>query len=408
MRIGQRDAYRSLVREIARDDTVKAEAATLSIGVFYMHVSQYCNLNCRHCGADAVLLTPKEPLDPSFILSWERVESVIALLNSGYSGEITVAGGGEPTLELPKILEVARRSHCASIVVVTNGAFGISRAGARQCLNSFSGVSAGRAPAFPLTVKLCISVDSFHQEKLPLRAIRNIIAARMELDAQKPALLPPEIIFKTLYGFDAPLQQLAQSCGACFEPPTREEEEGRFSVGSALVIPVQYARFMTKSARSKSVTLEVPLAITEDDVFPKEGTTPYRIGGRPGLLDLRVFEDGEIVTGREGHHNLVLGHLDESELTIEGLKQIAVADPIVKTLRENGLERVLAKATAIIPEIAEEVEKINVHNASFLVERILHTILKDETRRSRIAYELAVDERSPHSSAFAELAEMCS
>lgn len=383
--------YQELVESIRQNPNIKKEAENIDVDYLSLHVTQYCNLNCRHCGGDSIPLPISGRLNRKYILPDSGVNRIVRILNTGYDGEIVIAGGGEPTLEFDKILHIGKFSKCSSILIVTNGAFGLDKLKAKEYIEKLLEIARHRE-GYPLKIRICISTDNFHQEGAPVQAVKNIIDIIMELEKESPGLFPVEVFLTTLHGFDQPVFELAKAYSTDYKPlKPGEKGVAKLMIDTQRKVDVQYYRFMDKSARSKRVIDEVPEDLISHDRFPIEGISQYKIGGTGNKLDIRIFEDGQVVVGREGRSNLIMANIDDDKVSMQILKEISIADPIIRALRENGLEYLISVATSIYPDLSEEIERCKRERKSFLIERILHVLVEDNVKKIVIAYRIAKD-----------------
>jgi len=392
-------AYNDLLKILRNHSNVKEETRSVDIDCINLHVTQYCNIGCRHCGADAIKISDTGSKIRRHELSEKGVRKVIQLLNTGYYGDLIIAGGGEPTLKINIILEIAKQSKCANIVIVTNGSFGLDKQKATCYFEQFQKVIKSRCREYPLKIKVCISIDKFHQEILPIQAVKNIIDAKLEIEKNLGRrILSIEIILKTLYGFDNSLFELAMLYNTSYRSLKENDEKDstELSIGNDTFLEVQYAKFLAKSAKSKYIINEIPEELVEFDIYPKNINTlsRYRIGGNENFcnkLDIRIYEDGDIASGREGRNNLVIGNIYKEDITIQYIRDTVIADPIIRTLREDGIEYLIEVAISTYPKLKAKIEKVKAEKSSFIIERILHEIVKDNQKKIVIAYKILKD-----------------
>lgn len=129
-------------------------------------LSRRCNLQCSHCIVEAGP-REKETLDPE-IIDDVTIEAVANGIHS------VVIYGGEPFLHakdlLPQTLRTVLRNKL-SVTIDTNGFWGKTEFQAKQVLDNLEGTGA----TFDQTIKLSLSVDRYHQPKIPPQSIANII-----------------------------------------------------------------------------------------------------------------------------------------------------------------------------------------------------------------------------------------
>lgn len=124
--------------------------------------TENCNAACRHC-APACAPSKTLPIDVRFFSSVIRQAADIPAIKK----EVAIVGG-EPTIypkELSQLLDVAQENGFTPSIT-TNGWWGQQRKKREQYFREFQRYGLRRME---------LSVDVFHQEFIPLRAIENIL-----------------------------------------------------------------------------------------------------------------------------------------------------------------------------------------------------------------------------------------
>lgn len=121
-------------------------------------LSYRCNLSCKHCFFDVD--------GPSQVLSHELAGKALASLTQPVPLAWQHVSGGEPLLfeaELHRLLEVIQDYGSKTVGIASNGFWGATQHRARQTVEELKqrGVNG-----------VCLSVDDYHQEQVPLAHVR--------------------------------------------------------------------------------------------------------------------------------------------------------------------------------------------------------------------------------------------
>jgi hypothetical protein len=148
--------------EYRKNDAASARSFFSDIGIV---VTSRCNLECRHCISDCHPFNTEK-------LSKKVIEDILCQASRMSNVRSIIFTGGEAFLEYENI--VGGIALCEELnldsSVVTNGFWAVDLNISRQKLRRLKGLKT-----------LNVSVDSFHQEYVPIDRIRNIIQLCYEL-----------------------------------------------------------------------------------------------------------------------------------------------------------------------------------------------------------------------------------
>ena len=169
------DASRVLAR--LKDAFVHFPALNLPVTRLTMEITKYCDVGCSFCKYSAAPQSGKLKR-PDFYLGKASVQECIDFTLKHGVKHLLITGGGEPTHELETLFGILASASCQSFSIYTAGQWGTTEELSAQWLLDLNARLTDRSPTPDLLLRL--SVDDFHEEKLSLAPIANIIRAYRE------------------------------------------------------------------------------------------------------------------------------------------------------------------------------------------------------------------------------------
>ena len=313
---------------------------SLSFNALVLIPSEHCNISCRHCAPEC---------GPTLKKAWD-----VPLLKKCITDACGITtltkrvhfAGGEPFLYYPSMLELAAHAYGSGFVcsLVTNGFWSRNKKRAFAMFENLILVGLGRVE---------LSTDIFHQEQLPIEAVRDAIEILRKLQ------IP--ITLRVVTTRKHPVSETLQRLGPDYL-------DGLEIVGSP-VIPLGRAA----------------VAVPEDELY-------LSVDGVAGccstLLNLTVRSDGSVYpccAGSEENPSLSLGNLSTASIvTIVGRAELNLT---IKRLIHSG-----PKAFYPVLEKAGLTEKMSSSYTNIC--HLCSSLFSDEKIVSAISIALKAEEES--------------
>ncbi len=323
-------------------------------------LTKYCPNGCRHCLFRSPL-PPKKPKEGD-VLSWEGVRKVIDILREGNMDYLTLTGGGEPLLEKEKCLYLIKNSPTKYIHLITSGYWADTIENSETVLKQmYESVTANsRLNNFVLE----ISMDIFHQEKIPIAFIKNIITV---LSTGRY----PEIRL-VIKGLEVKESDGKDSIDKLLEILPISSDAG---VGSRS-FPIELSKEMYTTRRivlKNGYSFELNYGqLNLRDPSDFKGMD-YAKSGISTILSRRIHTEGTcdnaklLVVNSTGdaffdYSNDAFDCLPSGNIYRDSFQQIKERedrDPFIRALREEGIGYVLDIASEVEPKIEKEIDKYN-------------------------------------------------
>lgn len=171
-------------------------------------LTKFCKSGCAHCFfksrpmQDEKICQPKEQYE----FSKYGLERFLEFINASNNGYLLVVGGGEPFEKEEFVMEIIRRVHTTSLILVTNGMWGQDYNNAKKMIFSLY-ESFQKRECKNLRLTLRLSVDKWHINKLGYQLVNNIIDVYKEFFRDKEGF---ELQIHTLVGDDSIDQLVAE------------------------------------------------------------------------------------------------------------------------------------------------------------------------------------------------------
>jgi len=145
---------------------------------FYVHLTYYCPVQCGGC-----MYTSPPPREdglkaPGQTMTELELSRTIEFLSPLDMDEVAISGGGESFLELDKIIRFVREITARRVVLITSGFWGADAATARDYIGRIKNALDQRSR--PTRLQIRLSVDEFHQRRIGLTAVSNIVSTLQE------------------------------------------------------------------------------------------------------------------------------------------------------------------------------------------------------------------------------------
>ncbi|MDO8536520.1 MAG: radical SAM protein [Candidatus Omnitrophota bacterium] len=141
----------------------------------YVFPTRFCPVGCKFCYF-ASPMGAKKTRENAF--DDQGTEKFIAFTKAANPAGIVVSGGGDPFVELDKVVKIVKESRADKITLVTSGFWAKNPAKVEEILNRIS-EAAQQNPNAPEVI-LRLSIDEYHQVRVPLSFHANIIKAFSE------------------------------------------------------------------------------------------------------------------------------------------------------------------------------------------------------------------------------------
>ena len=194
-------------------------------------------------------------------LSQAAISDCITYIEKYGVQEVVLTGGGEPTHEFPTVTRFIEQASAGLFSLYTAGQWGATVEEAIETLGALQSAVSRRGQ--PAQVRIRLSLDGFHQEKIGLLPALNIIAELTSFPERYPDL---RISIRTVIGSDQPVTELADRLG--FEIETVD-------------------RHSAKLVRASGPPIDVMML----NLIPT-GRYNSRIQGKPDLFDFRETLSG--------------------------------------------------------------------------------------------------------------------
>ena len=141
----------------------------------YVFPTRFCPVGCKFCyfaspmGANK---TRENAFDE------QGTERFIAFTKAANPAGIVVSGGGDPFVELDKVIKIVREARADKITLVTSGFWAKNPAKVKEILRKIFEASQ-QNPNVPEVI-LRLSIDEYHQVRVPLLSHANVIKAFSE------------------------------------------------------------------------------------------------------------------------------------------------------------------------------------------------------------------------------------
>lgn len=186
-------------------------AIDLPVRRLTVELTKYCSVGCSFCKYNAPLPRLSEKR-PSLYLGREAIDACLRYVEAQAVEEVVLTGGGEPTHELETVLRIVEEGTASLFSLYTAGQWGATKDETIATLCALQTAVSRRSR--PAHVRIRLSLDRFHQEKIGLQPALNIIAALTDFPDQYPNVC---ITVRTVIGHDQPIAELAGALGARIE-----------------------------------------------------------------------------------------------------------------------------------------------------------------------------------------------
>lgn len=396
---------RRLIKRLAEEGGKKAELQLLNVGIV---PTELCPSQCRFC------LAPwKSRADERLgrALSDEEFKRMAddAIGFAKKRGLIITLTGGEPVLEMERVLHIISRAE-TRVELTTSGHWAGSGESVRRVLDALEkAVKDNSSKDFSFSIQL--SVDHFHQEVkrgvkgelregIPVENLANIVEAVLTDYDLELCLLPKYT------RYEDPLVYLFQELEKrglrprisrkFFDPRLRVSVQGKD--GALVDKPALLKAYIGFESTDKEIFLLYTAVegiggakMLEPFEFPafkartKEFLEKEESQERFPIIGLEVSDDGNVYPGAHALYSWCLGNLRDTSL--EEIARLMEYDPLVIALAENPAA-IKNEALKINPGLMKELEKAS----SPLV--ALYKILEDDIMRLNITRKLAENAES--------------
>lgn len=157
----------------------------LPLAVVYLWLTKYCPVNCDHCMFASPNIVNK---NSKFILSNKAIKKFITLSHESKLDTLVISGGGEPLLELSKVINVIKNAHYKNLEIITSGYWTSTKKQISNILNCIQRAISfkNKLSSTKVNFSFRISVDKYHQKKIKLIWLKNLIDIIIE-DQSLPA-----------------------------------------------------------------------------------------------------------------------------------------------------------------------------------------------------------------------------
>ena len=177
-----------------------------------VELTKYCSVGCSFCKYNAPLPRLSEKR-PSLYLNQEAIDACITYIAATGVQQVVLTGGGEPTHEFETVLRIIKEASSSVFSLYTAGQWGATDDDTSAILNALQSAVARRNR--PAEVRIRLSLDRFHQQRIGLTPALNIISTLTKFPDRYPDL---RISIRTVIGHDHPVAEVADRLGIALEP----------------------------------------------------------------------------------------------------------------------------------------------------------------------------------------------